>query len=61
MTAQSAAQSFVNQRRQAHPSSLRYYLIPQGTHLDIGRWGFEANAIRSLILEWLEQRTLENR
>ena len=51
-----SAEAFIKKITERQSKDLTIYIIPEGSHLDVGSWNFFDNDLRKLMVEWLKER-----
>jgi len=59
LVAYRSAEAFIKKISERQAENLTIYILPEGTHLDVGSWNFFDNDLRKLIVQWLVERDEE--
>ncbi len=51
-----SARSFISIAQRVAQSPVHFEIIPNGTHLDAGRWSYKSDACRKLVMTWLDDK-----
>jgi len=51
-----SAEAFIKKITERQSENLTIYILPEGTHLDVGSWNFFDNDLRKLMVQWLAER-----
>lgn len=56
LVAYRSAEAFIKKISERQAENLTIYILPEGTHLDVGSWNFFDNDLRKLMVQWLAER-----
>jgi len=56
LVAYRSAEAFIKKITERQSENLTIYILPEGTHLDVGSWNFFDNDLRKLMVDWLAER-----